>query len=156
VGKFDLQEAKKILEETFGAVDFKNNTVKETSLPPSENEPPQTQEKKFILSKQARPRVLVGYHKPTLPDPDDYVFDLIDQILGNGRSSRLYQSLVLKNQVASDVETDTGVPGSRLPNLFLIGALPLEGHDSTQVIHAIDEEIRKICEGGVTPEELEK
>jgi predicted Zn-dependent peptidase len=99
---------------------------------------------------------LIGYHKPTLPADDDYVFDLIDQILGDGRSSRLYRSLVLEKKIAASVSTATGIPGSRLPNLFVIEASPLTEENTEEVIRSIDDEIVRIRDEGVTEKELEK
>ncbi|HSA60582.1 MAG TPA: pitrilysin family protein [bacterium] len=155
VGRFDPGEVKKILEETFGRVTFNGNAQ------PPETRPAaavvlQEKERRVSLKLQARPRILIGYRKPTLPDDDDFVFDLIDQILGDGRSSRFYRSLVLEKRLAASVSTSTGIPGSRLPNLFMIEVSPLNDGTSGDVIKALDEEIEKIRTEGVTERELTK
>jgi predicted Zn-dependent peptidase len=116
----------------------------------------QDKPRRVDLKLKARPRILIGYHKPTLPDDDDFVFDLIDQILGDGRSSRLYRSLVLEKRLAASVSTSTGIPGSRLPNLFMIEANPLNEGTSGEVLKALDEEIERIRTEGVTERELQK
>jgi predicted Zn-dependent peptidase len=113
---------KKLLEETFGKLTF-DAAAPETQ--PAAANIIQKKETKVALKLKARPRLLIGYHKPTLPDDDDYIFDLIDQILGDGRSSRFYRSLVLERKIAASVSTSTGIPGSRLPNLFMIEVSPL-------------------------------
>jgi len=153
VGKFDREKAKGILEETFGKISFPGEAPKKEDYP---QEPPQKSERRIVLGLKARPRIWIGYHKPTLPEPDDYLFDLLDQILGNGRSSRLYKSLVLEKKVASDVSTSTGLPGSRLPNLFLIEASPIGNRSSEELLRLIDEEIEKVKKEGITEEELQK
>ncbi len=152
VGKFDRKKVEKILQETFGKIG-----------PPGSEDPPrrmeepvQTRERKVRVSFPAKPRVMIGFHKPTLPHPDDTLFDLLDQIVGEGRSSRLYKSLVLEKRIASEVGTSTGIPGSRLPNLFMITANPLEGHSPEEVLKAIDEELEKVKREGVTDREFEK
>ena len=52
-------------------------------------EPPQRGAKRVEVRFDAQPRLIVAYHKPTLPHRDDYVFDVIDALLSDGRSSRL-------------------------------------------------------------------
>jgi predicted Zn-dependent peptidase len=155
VGKFDPQEVKKVLEETFGRLTFDDGGGA-AGTRPATNDVPQTREKRVTLKLKARPRILVGYHKPTLPSDDDYVFDLIDQVLGDGRSSRLYRSLVLERKLAASVSTSTGIPGSRLANLFMIEVSPLTEGGSEDVIRALDEEIERIKTEGITARELEK
>jgi len=153
VGKFDVAEATKILEDTFGKLVF------DTTAPVSQDATPfqpQSKEERVEVKLKARPRVMMGYRKPTLPDDDDYVFDLIDQVLGDGRSSRLYRSLVLEKKLAASVSTSTGIPGSRLPNLFLIEISPLKEDASQEAIAAVDAEIEKLQSEGITPAELEK
>lgn len=154
VGRFDVDQTKKILEETFGKLQFDSVASPETR--PASAVVLQKQENRITVKLKARPRILMGYHKPTLPDDDDYVFDLIDQVLGDGRSSRLYRSLVLERKIAASVSTSTGVPGSRLPNLFLIEVSPLNEGSSEDTIKAVSEEIDKLLTDGITPMELEK
>jgi predicted Zn-dependent peptidase len=153
VGRFDPDEAKKVLEETFGRIDSVGEPPAETEFP---QEPPQRTERRLVLRFAARPRIWIGYHKPTLPERDDYLFDLLDQILGDGRSSRLYRSLVLEKKVASDLSTSSGLPGSRLPNLFLIEASPIDRRSPEEVLKEIDAEIERVKREGVTERELEK
>lgn len=52
-------------------------------------EPPQPGPRRVEVVFDAEPRLIVGYHKPTLPHRDDYVFDVIESLLAEGRSSRL-------------------------------------------------------------------
>ncbi len=152
VGNFDMEAAERILRETFGKIEAADTT----EAPVPVEEPPQAGERPVLLSRPARPRLMIAYHKPTLPNEDDYLFDLLDQILGRGRSSRLYRSLVLDKKVASDVDTESSIPGSRLPNLFLIEATPIGVRTPEEVLRMIDVEIERIQREGVTPEELEK
>lgn len=98
---------------------------------------------------------MMAYHKPTVPADDDYLFDLLNEIIANGRSSRLYKKLVLEEKLASEVASYAGAPGSLLPNLFIFMVTPLPGHSSEEVIKAIDEELAKIQTEGVTDEELQ-
>lgn len=118
-------------------------------------EPPQRGEKRITVNFDAEPHLAMAFHKPMLPDKDDYVFDLIDQILGQGRTSRLYRRIVEEEQLASSVAV-YGAPGSRYPNLFVIDAVPRHPHTPAEVEAAIVAELDRLRSEPVTPAELAK
>jgi predicted Zn-dependent peptidase len=118
-------------------------------------EPEQNGEKRIVDIFDAEPRLAIAYHKPTMPDKDDYVFDLIDQILGSGRTSRLYRSLVEEQQLATSVSV-YGAPGSRYPNLFVIDAIPRHPHTTDELEAAIYAELDKLKHELVDETELTK
>ncbi len=150
VGDITAAAALNLVERYFG------------TIPPGEPvpavaavEPPQRGEKRVNLAFDAEPQLAVAFHKPTLPSKDDYVFDLIDQILAQGRTSRLYQRLVEKEQLATSVSI-YGAPGSRYPNLFVIEAVPRHPHPPQEVESAILQELDRLRREPVTTEELAK
>ncbi len=152
VGKLDVAETRKVLEETFGRVVFDGETLhRETPAEPS-----QTEERRVVLPLKASPRVWLAFHKPTLPEKDDYVFDVLDKILGDGRSSRLYRRLVLKDKLAVGIDTATSIPGSVLPNLFLVEVSIAPGKSAKDIVAAFDDERDRILKEGITERELEK
>ena len=116
-------------------------------------EPPQLGEKRIQVEFEAEPNVSIAFHKPTLPTREDYVFDLIDMILGQGRTSRLYQSLVVEKQLAASVST-SAAPGARYPNLFMISAEPRYPHTVAEVEQAIYAELARLASEPVDVEEL--
>lgn len=118
-------------------------------------EPNQKGEKRALELFDAEPRLAIAWHKPTLPHRDDYVFDLIDQILGSGRTSRLYRSLVQEQKLASSVSV-YGAPGSRYPNLFVIEAIPRYPHTVEELENAIYAELDKLKNELVSDDELAK
>ncbi|MHB8708764.1 MAG: M16 family metallopeptidase [Desulfuromonadales bacterium] len=118
-------------------------------------EPPQRGEKRVSIAFAAEPQLAIAFHKPTLPSRDDYVFDLIDQILGQGRTSRLYKRLVEEQQLATSVSV-YGAPGSRYPNLFVIAAVPRHPHTAVEVEAAIRSELERLRNEEVSAAELEK
>jgi predicted Zn-dependent peptidase len=117
-------------------------------------EPVQEGERRAELLMDAQPVVMLGFHKPTLPREEDYVFDLIDGLLAGGRTSRLYRRLVEKDQVAVSVSTVNGVPGARFPNLFVIRAAPRFPHTAAEVEETIRSELDLLMREEVTDEEL--
>ena len=118
-------------------------------------EPEQNGEKRVVDIFDAEPRLAIAYHKPTMPQKEDYVFDLIDQILGSGRTSRLYRSLVEEQQLATSVSV-YGAPGSRYPNLFVIDAIPRHPHTTEELETAIYAELDKLKKELVDNTELTK
>jgi predicted Zn-dependent peptidase len=116
VGDLDADAAMATVARYFGGIPAG------TPVPPvTAVEPPQRGEKRIHVQFEAEPQLAVAFHKPTLPARDDYVFDLIDLILAQGRTSRLYRSLVVERQLATAVGT-YGAPGARYPNLFVVSA----------------------------------
>ena len=118
-------------------------------------EPVQKGEKRILEVFDAEPRLAIAWHKPTMPDKDDYAFDLIDQILGSGRTSRLYRSLVEEQKLATSVSV-YGAPGSRYPNLFVIEGIPRHPHTVEELESAIYAELDKLKQELVEEEELTK
>jgi len=119
-------------------------------------EPAQLGERRIEVHLDAQPQLLIGYHKPTLPSHEDYVFDLVDAVLTGGRTSRLYKRLVEKDQVAIRVSTSNGMPGARYPNIFMIMATPRNPHTIEEVEQIIYEEIDRLKTELVSDHELQK
>jgi zinc protease len=59
------------------------------------------------------PAALVTYPLPPASSPDAAVVEVIDAILSRGRSSRLYQSLVYRDQIAAEADTSADVKQGR-------------------------------------------
>jgi len=119
-------------------------------------EPPQIGERRVAVEDPAQPFVLIGYHKPGINHPDNAVFDAITDIIGMGRTSRLYKSLVKEKRISVAASGFQGLPGNKYPGLFLFYAMPAKGHTNQECEQAIYEEIEKLRAELVTPEELEK
>ena len=117
-------------------------------------EPEQTAERKAEVLFDASPSIIIGYHKPAPPAREDYVFDVLETILSKGRTSRLYDRLVITRQIAQSVSVSNGVPAARYPNLFTIFAQPRHPHTNEELQAAILGEIEAIKTHSVTEEEL--
>ncbi|MBI3872806.1 MAG: insulinase family protein [candidate division Zixibacteria bacterium] len=122
-------------------------------------EPPQEGERRVIQEFDAEPYLSVAYHKTSFDDPDEMVFRVIHRLLSDGRTSRLYKSLVLDKQIALSVSTYE-YPGSDAgdlnPNLFVIDAEPKSPHTTLEVETALYEELDRLATTPVEPRELEK
>jgi len=133
------------------------------NIPPQElpervstKEPEQRGERRVTVEFDAEPQLLIGFHKPTLPAYDDFVFDVISGLLSKGRTSRLYKSLVEEKQLAVSVDTYNGWPGARYDNLFLIEAVPRFPHTTQEVEDAIYAELQRLADEPVPERELQK
>lgn len=132
--------------------------IPQQSLPSSTplQEPEQEGERRVKVRFDANPRLIIGYHKPTVPDFDDYVFDVIDGILSRGRTSRFYKRLIDEERIAVSVDTVNGLPGARYPNLFAIFATPRHPHTNAELEQAIYREIETLKREPVNERELRK
>lgn len=122
--------------------------------PMSTVEPPQTAEKSVVIQEPTQPLYLEGYHRPDYRDPDDAVYEAIQDIFSNGRTSRLYRSLVEDQQIAAAAEGFSGFPGDKYPGLFAFFAVPNAGHTPEEMRVAIHKEIDKLKTTDVTDAEL--
>ena len=118
-------------------------------------EPPQTGERRLTLRLQSQRLFLEGYHKPDLNDPDDAVYDAIGSLLSEGRSSRLYRSLVRDQKTATDTGGFPGFPGQKYPGLFIFYAFAAPGHTNEEVQKGIEAEIERLKAEPVSPGELD-
>jgi predicted Zn-dependent peptidase len=149
VGDLDLNVTKALLDRTFGA-------IPERPLPrraPAQ-EPPQPGERRATVFFDAGSQVVVAFKKPTLPAREDYVFDVLQVILAEGRTSRLWKALVTEKQVAAEV-FGAMTPGARLPHLFVMGATPLGDHSPEEVERAIEAELERVRVEPVSAADLE-
>ncbi len=122
--------------------------------PVETEEPPQLGERRVVLEDPAQPYLIIGYHQPNVNHPDSAVFEAIAEIIGVGRTSRLYKSLVKEKKIATSVYAQRG--WNKYPGLFIFSAVPAKGHTSQECEDAIYAEIEKLKTEPVLPNELEK
>jgi predicted Zn-dependent peptidase len=149
VGDVKAAEILPMLEKYFGKVPGGAKPEDMTTV-----EPKQFAEKSVVVREQTQPFYIEGYHRPNYQNPDDAVFDAIQDIMSNGRVSRLYRSLVRDQQIAADAEGFSPYPGDKYPSLFSFYAFPLPGKTTGQMREAIHKEIDKLKTTDVTDEEL--
>lgn len=119
-------------------------------------EPAQLGERRVSVEDPAQPFVLIGYHKPDVNHADDAVFNTITDILGVGRTSRLYKSLVKEKRLAVSASAFQDLPGDKYPGLFLFYAVPAPGQTPRQCEEAIDVEIERLKTELVSVKDLQK
>ncbi|MDY6803657.1 MAG: pitrilysin family protein [Cyanobacteriota bacterium] len=151
VGNVYPEEAKRLAQIYFGRF-----PDKPTPPPLTVVEPPQTETREVTLRLETQPWYLEGYHRPALKHPDNAVYDAIAAILSDGRTSRLYRSLVQEQQLALAAQGFSGYPGDKYPNLMLFYAMTAPGKDIDEVATALRAEIDRLKTEPVAPEELQR
>ncbi|MCW3116199.1 MAG: peptidase domain protein [Chitinophagaceae bacterium] len=118
-------------------------------------EPKQTGERRIEVQKDvATPYLIIDYHTPETKNEDYYALVLLSDILSNGKSSRLYHSLVDTKQLATQVFTNYGE--SFDPTLFGLYAVAGKEVKEADLENAIYTEVEKIKKEGITDRELQK
>src|SRR5215472_12083288 len=144
-------------DEIFQLAQKKLEPIPSHAPPPkvSTTEPEQLGEKRVTVKKYAQlPIVMMAYHVPESASPDYYALNLLQAILLAGQSSRLYQRVVDKDQLAIGVNGGFGF--SFDPTLFTITAQPKAGVDPQAVEKAVYEELERVKKEDVADQELEK
>ena len=118
-------------------------------------EPEQLGERRLVVHKPAElPLLMIGYHVPQTNNPDFYALNILRTVLVQGESSRMYQRLVDKDQIALDVSAY--VQPAFDPTLAIIVAQPKQGIDPAKCETAIYEELDKAKSTLISDQELEK
>jgi predicted Zn-dependent peptidase len=151
VGDIKPQETLKLIEKYFGRI---SAIKKNKNMIPEE--PQQKEERRVKVEFDANPMMIIGFHNPNAPAREDYVLDVLDTILTNGRTSRLFKKLITDRQIAKSVSSVNGLPATRYPNLFTIFAQPRHPHTNFELEEMILQEIENIKTSPVTSEELTK
>ena len=149
VGDVYRDELEKLADKYFSEIPPGNGGVHVRTV-----EPVQRGERRVVLEDPAQPFLLVGYHIPDARHPDMPAISALADILGQGRSSRLYSSLVKESQTALFTGSFVGLPGDRFPSLLVALGVPNSGVDPLDMEQAIYDEIERIKTEGITAEEL--
>jgi predicted Zn-dependent peptidase len=151
VGDLKASQVMPILERYFSTIPPGPKPTPMTTV-----EPPQFAERSVVIREATQPFYLEGYHRPDYRDPDDSVYDAITDIFSNGRTARLYRSLVRDQKIAAEAEGFSGFPGYKFPGLFAFYAVPLPGHTPDEMRTAIHKELDLLKTEDVSDEELQR
>lgn len=148
VGDIDFDNAEAIIRKYFSR--FKPKSIPERKSVSIERKEPVRLE----LQKEGSPLYMIAWPKPSMPSDESLKLDILSRLLSGGQESRLFKKLVLEDKVATEVEIDSGFPGERHENLFVIFAVPAQGKTYEQVEQSILAVLKELVEKGITDEEL--
>jgi zinc protease len=152
VGDFESARAGEWIDRYFGAIRQPSSPIPRVTA----SEPPQEGERRLRHRSKNAPlsALSMSWHIGNAADADLPALDLIETLLGTGKSSRLYRSLVYEHQVATNVWA--GADWNEQPGLFMIRAIASAGSELGQIESLINAQIEAIVAGSLASGELEK
>lgn len=149
-GNISFEEAVALTEKWFGIIPRRDVPIRR--LP---QEPVQTEERRLTVERNVPLDALfMAFHMCERAHPDYYAFDILSDILSNGRSSRLNQRLVQEKQLFSSI--DASISGSIDAGLFHISGKPSAGVSLEEAEAAVREELNILQNEAIAAQELEK
>jgi len=150
-GDINYEHSKNLVEDYFGEIPRGGHEI----YRPDIQDPPSKQEiRKTIYDNIQLPAVFTAYRMPGMGDSDTYALGMLQTLLAGGQSSRLYKSLVDNQQLAME---SGAIPFSlEDAGVFIIYGLANMGSSLEDLEAAMDMEIRKVIEEGLTDREFQK
>ena len=149
-GNVSLRTVKHLAKKWFG--DIPRRDIAPRNLP---QEPEQTEKRTLTVERNVPASCLFkAFHMCGQTKPDFYATDLISDILSNGKSARLYQNLVEKQKLFSEIHAY--ITGEIDAGLFIITGNLNPSVSMETAEKAVYSEIQKIKEGFVFDYELQK
>lgn len=149
-GDVEPDQIYRLAEKWFGPVP--NRNVKTRNIP---QEPLQTELREQVVERDVpNDTIYMAYHMTDRLDPMYYATDLVSDVLSNGNSSRMYQKLVQKEKLFT--ELDAYLSGDYEPGLFVISGKPSDGVSLESARKAIEQELDRMKQELVPEYELEK
>lgn len=152
-GDVDPQEVLALARKHFGPLQ-----PEEVNGPKPRREPPQLGEQRVRVHVPAQlPYLIMGYKVPVVGQAavewEPYALEVLAGVLDGGNSARLQRELVRGSGVAASASAGYGVY-SRLDSMLVLDATPAPGHTVAEVEEALREQIRRLRDEPVTPQEL--
>jgi zinc protease len=150
VGDIDKKKVRDLVEKYFGPL------KRGPEVPAVKVVTPEiTSERRVVVTDHVElPRLYMAWITPPIFKPGDAEAELAAQILGDGKSSRLYRSLVYEKQIAQDIAAyrEPFTLGSKLTIL----ATARSGHTLEEIEKEIDAQLDSLRLNGPTDMELER
>jgi zinc protease len=150
VGNFDQKELDAWVDKYFGAIKRPAEPMRRVTAV----EPPRTEPGvyKGYGPNVPLPAVVMTWHAPDAASPDAPALTVLDAILSSGKSSRLYDSLVYDQQVASEVYSDASLP--QQPGMVMVGAILAGGKTVAEGEEALLAQVARLRDAPPTEAEL--
>jgi len=112
-------------------------------------------EQRLVLEDRVElPRVYITWLSPAMFAADDAELDLVADLLANGKTSRLYRTLVYERRIALDVSAHQH--SRELGSFFLLAATAAPGQSLAEIYAEIDAELDRVSAMGPTDHEMER
>jgi predicted Zn-dependent peptidase len=132
-GNVRFEEMVPLVDRWFGAIPKRGHI--ERAIP---QEPPQSAPKKIEVFRQVPYDMLLkGWKMGGRLSRDFYALDLLSDMLGTGKSAFLYQELVDKKHLFTDISAS--ITATFDPGIFMISGRPADGISLKQANEALDD-----------------
>jgi zinc protease len=149
-GDMDPAKTKALVEKYFGTIPSGPAVPKITAITPAI-----TAERRVSVTDQVElPKIYMGWITAPIFKAGDAEANLLGQLLGGGKSSRLYKSLVYEKQIAQDVNVQN--QSLMLGSVFELQATARPGVKLEDLEKAINDELEKLRKDGPTQAELDR
>jgi zinc protease len=146
-GDVTVDDVMATVQEFFGEI------PRGAPIPPVEPPPIGNRPARLVLEDRVElPRLYMSWHSPAMFEAGDAELDLAGDLIGNGRSSRLYRRLIHERRIA--VELAAGQASRQLGGTFQIVASAAPGHSLDELESAIYEELDRFADAGPSQEEV--
>ncbi|HEY2030404.1 MAG TPA: pitrilysin family protein, partial [Myxococcales bacterium] len=151
VGDFDSKAAKDAIEKYFGSIP-RGPAVKEPEVPQPDIK---GVVKETFEDKLAElPRLILAWKGVRQFTDDEPAGDILGEVLGEGRTSRLYKAMVFDQQLAAGVNASDVTLG--IAGWFQITATAAKGKDISDLLPVVEKLVQDVQQNGVTAEEVER
>jgi zinc protease len=149
-GDFDTGTARALVEKYFGSLPKKAKAL--VNRPTT---PPLAKPIRLTVSEPVElARVTFGWITPPAYTPVDPVLDVTMALLAGGRATLLYQELVVKEKLASDVAAE--LDSNALASMTSVAATAASGKKPEDLERAMDRVLDALANKGPTAAELER
>jgi zinc protease len=149
-GAVAFDEVKRLAEKWFGPIEGGERQPRQ--LP---QEPAQTEARRAEVTAAVPLSALYkAYHMPDRLDPRYHAIDLLGDLLGRGKSSRLHQRLVKELQLFNNVSAS--VTGALDPGLLVVSGKLNAGVALAEADRAVEAVVAELLSAEVPAEELQK
>jgi len=148
-GDIATDEAFRLAESCFGEI------PPGPGVAPVVSPDPMTGGARIVLGDRVElPRLYLAWPTAPLFAPGDAAFDLLGDLLANGRTSRLYKRLIHRERIASDIAAHQG--SRELAGIFQVVATGAPGRTLEELRSAAIAELELLAREGPTDDELER
>jgi zinc protease len=149
-GDFDDAKTRALIDKYFGSL----KRGPEVPKIKAETPPIKAERRVVVQDRVELPRVMMAWQTSPAFTAGDAELSMAGQILGGGKASRLYKTLVYDKQIAQEVNAYQY--STALSSVFTIDVTARPGHTAAEIEAAIDEQLKLLRENGPSDKEVER
>jgi len=150
-GDIDRNTAKTLVEKYFATIP---KSTKPIFRPTIKEEPLNGPKRDTVYDRVQLPALIIGHRTPAQGSSDYYAMEMLNTLLSNGNSSRIYRSLVDEKQLA--IQAGSFQFPLEDPGLGISYGIANMGVELTEIEKAILEQIEKVQKEPISDMELKK